>query len=120
MVLFNGATTSNTGLTTLNSPNPSTDPAGTTIIIQYAKAANTTMALTGTARDGWYFYLVNQGQGTCTISFGQASIFGPGLTRGGTTSCSIASGGARYFRCVLFQNNTLNNTFTNGWFTYLL
>lgn len=120
LILFNGDSTSNTALTTITGFNPSTAPCGSVMVIQYSKVANTTYTLSGTVRDGFYFYLVNQGQGTCTVLYSQASLFGSGLTRGGATSCTIASGGARYFRCCEFPSSTLNGGFTNGWFTTLL
>jgi len=121
MVLFDGDTTNSTGLTTIPSPNPSTAPTGTTIIINFGKAAATNMTLSGIVRDGWFFYLVNQGLATCTVTFSQASIFGPDVARGGVATCSILVGEARYFRCVEFSTNTLSTVaFTNGWFTYSL
>jgi hypothetical protein len=120
LILFNGDGCSNTGATTFNGLNSASNPTNSVLFVQFSKVAATTCNLSTTHRDGFIWYLVNQGQATCTVNYATAQIFGPGLTRGGTTTCSIASGGARMFRSCIFPSGSIGGGFTNGWFTTLL
>lgn len=120
LILFNGDGCSNTGATTFNGLNPASSPTNAVLFVQFSKVAATTCNLSTTHRDGFVWYLVNQGQAACTVNYATAQIFGPGLTRGGATTCSIASGGARMFRSCIFPSGSIGGSFTNGWFTTLL
>jgi hypothetical protein len=74
-------------------------------------------------RDGCYFYIYNGGNATITVQHGttgQAKLFGPGLTRGGTNSLTIGVNAGRGFRNSIFPNGTLNSGFNNGYFTWTL
>jgi hypothetical protein len=74
-------------------------------------------------RDGCYFYIYNGGNATITVQHsttGQAKLFGPGLTRGGTNSLTIGVNAGRGFRNSIFPNGTLNGGFNNGYFTWVL
>jgi hypothetical protein len=120
LILFNGDGCSNTGLTTFNGLSPASNPTNSVLFVQFSKVASTTCNLSTTHRDGFIWYLVNQGQATCTVNYATAQIFGPGLTRGGTTSCTIVSGGARMFRSCIFPSGSIGGGFTNGWFSVSL
>jgi len=120
LILYNGDSSDNTALSTFNGLNPASNPTGSMLIVQFGKIAATTCNLSTTHRDGFVWYLVNQGQSACTVNYGTANIFGTGLARGGAVTCSIPIGGARMFRSCVFPSNTLNGAFTNGWFTTAL
>jgi hypothetical protein len=120
LILYEGDATTNTGLTTFNGKDPATDPTNSVLIVQTTKIAATICNLSTNHRDGFIWYLANQGQSACTVNYGTSNIFGPGLTRTGTNTCNIPIGGSRMFRSCVFPTNTLGGGFTNGWFTVLL
>lgn len=116
MTLFNGNVCYNTNSTAIPCPDPASAPCGTTVIINFGKGNATTMALSTTIRDGFYFYLVNQSNFTCTLSSPTANIFGTGSVRGGQTTGLVGSNSQKRFQCCTFGSGTLNSTATNGWF----